>query len=70
MMHLSYNQRMDLVASAKMEKTAFSESSLFDPGDEKQYWLSKNPQERLDAIETMREIILQRVFTVAKGPSD
>jgi len=78
MMHLSYNKYVDLVASAKMKKTAFSKSSLFDPGDEKQYWLSKTPQERLEAIETMREIIygydpiatrLQRVLTVAEGPS-
>ena len=66
---------MDLVDSVRIEKTAFSVASLFDESDEKDYWLSKTPYERLEAIEVMREIIygyspsttrLQRVLTVAQ----
>ena len=65
---------MDLVDSVRIEKTAFSVASLFDESDEKDYWLSKTPYERLEAIELMRQIIygyspsttrLQRVLTVA-----
>jgi hypothetical protein len=68
---------MDRLASAKIDKTAFSVGSLRDPSDEKAYWLSKTPQERLQALELMRQIVygydpattrLQRVFEVARGP--
>jgi hypothetical protein len=54
-----------------IKKTAFTVTSL-DESDEKAYWLSKAPYERLVAIEVMRQIIygydpsttrLQRVFT-------
>jgi hypothetical protein len=67
---------MDLVDSVRMEKTAFSVTSLFDESDGKDYWLSKTPYERLEAIELMRQIIygyspsatrLQRVLTVKKA---
>jgi hypothetical protein len=70
---------MDLVDSVRIEKTAFSVASLFDESDEKDYWLSKTPYERLEAIELMRQIIygyspsttrLQRVLTVAQLTSD
>ena len=33
------------------DKTAFSVASLFDEPDEKAYWLSKTPDERLQAME-------------------
>jgi hypothetical protein len=61
----------------KMDKTHFSVVSLFDTTDEKEYWLTKTPEERLQAMEFMRQIIygyhplttrLQRVFTVAQFP--
>jgi hypothetical protein len=57
----------------KMDKTAFSIASLYDEPDEKAYWLSKTPHERLLALEFMRQITygydpsserLQRVFEV------
>jgi hypothetical protein len=60
-----------------MDKGAFSVASLSDESDEKQYWLSKTPNDRLAAIETMRQIIygydpstarLQRVFEIAQRP--
>jgi len=62
----------------KMDKTHFSVASLFDAADEKEYWLSKKPSERLQAMELMRQINygydpittrLQRILTVAQFPS-
>ena len=59
----------------KMDKTAFSVASLFDESDKKAYWLSRTRDERLQAIELMRQTIygydpssarLQRVFEVAE----
>lgn len=59
----------------KMDKTAFSVSSLLDESDEKQYWISKTHHERLQALELMRQSIygydpsstrLQRFFEVAE----
>ena len=66
---------MDLIDSVRIDKIAFSVTSLSDELDEKDYWLSKTPCERLEAIELMRQIIygyspsttrLQRVLTVAQ----
>lgn len=65
---------MDRLTAVKIDKNAFSAGSLLDPSDEKAYWLSKTPQERLQALELMRQIVygydpattrLQRVFEVA-----
>jgi hypothetical protein len=59
----------------KVDRTAFSVGNLHDPSDEKEYWLSKTPEERLQALELMRQIIygydpnttrLQRFFEVIK----
>lgn len=41
----------------KMNKTAFSVVSLDDESDEKEYWHSKTPEERLAALELMRRIM-------------
>jgi hypothetical protein len=58
-----------------MDRTALSVVSLYDESDEKYYWRSKSPQERLEAVETMRQIIygydpstsrLQRLLEVAE----
>ena len=58
-----------------MDKTAFSVGSLDDKGDEKAYWQSKTPEERLAAVELMRQIAygydpsttrLQRVLSVTR----
>jgi len=66
---------MDTVDTLKMDKTAFSVTSLFDESDEKEYWLSKTPLERLEALELMRQIVygydpsstrLQRVLATAE----
>jgi hypothetical protein len=59
----------------KMDKTVFSVVPLSQADDEKEYWLSKTPHERLRAVELIRQTIygytpasgrLQRVFEVVK----
>ncbi|HXG94030.1 MAG TPA: hypothetical protein VNN73_16925 [Blastocatellia bacterium] len=66
---------MDSSSDFKMDKTAFSVVSLTEADDEKEYWLSKTPHERLRAIEQIRQTIygydpatarLQRVFEIAQ----
>ncbi len=56
-----------------LDKTALKVTSLFEESDEKAYWLSKTPAERLLAMEFMRQIAyghdpsiarLQRIFAV------
>lgn len=65
--------------SLKMDRTTLSIGDLHDESDEKAFWLSKTPAERLAALELMRQIIygyehatahrLQRVFTIAERTS-
>ena len=59
----------------RMDKSSFSVVSLFDMSDEKEYWLSRTPLERLEAVEILRKRMygtnpvaagLQRVFSVAQ----
>lgn len=59
----------------KVDRTAFSISPLGDDSDERAYWLSKTPTERLQALELIRQTIygytratarLQRVLEVAE----
>jgi hypothetical protein len=59
----------------KLDRTAFSVTSLENQSDEMEYWLSISPSERVAAIELMRQIIygsdpaitrLQRVFEVTQ----
>jgi hypothetical protein len=66
---------MDSVNFPRLDKTLLSVNSLNEPSDEKQFWLSKIPYERLEAIEIMRQIIygydpsttrLQRLFEVTQ----
>jgi hypothetical protein len=66
---------MEKIDFLKMDKTAFSVSEGFDESDEKKYWLSKTPHERLEAVELMRQIIygydpsstrLQRILEIAE----
>ena len=60
-------------ASIKMNKTSISIASGFEEANDRGYWHSKTPLERLEALELMRQIIhgyhpssdrLQRVLTV------
>ena len=61
--------------SNKIDKSAFSIVDLQDSNDEKKYWNSKSPQERVQAIEIMRKILygedatagrLQRILEITK----
>ena len=58
---------------AKLDRNHFSIAKLSD-SDEKQFWLSKTPAERLAAVELLRQSMygydpartrLQRVLTIA-----
>jgi hypothetical protein len=40
-----------------IDKTAFSIADLRDADDDKQYWRSRTPLERLQAVEVMRQIL-------------
>jgi hypothetical protein len=62
------------IDSNRIDKTSLSVVSLSDESDEKAYWLSKSPEDRLEAIELMRQINygydpsttrLQRILTIA-----
>lgn len=65
---------MDRFGFPKVRKDAFTVTSLFDQSDDKEYWLSKTPEERLEAVELMRRIIygdeaakqLQRVLEITQ----
>jgi hypothetical protein len=68
---------MSLVQTVKMDKSHFSVVSLSETSDEKAYWLMRSPEERLQALEMLRQIMygydpaterLQRVFTVLPFP--
>lgn len=64
---------MNAISTVKMDKTAFSVVSLADELDDKAYWLSRTPQQRLETVELLRQLNygydpttarLQRVFGV------
>jgi hypothetical protein len=59
----------------RLDKTALNVTSLFDDSEERIFWQTKSPQERLRAVELLRQIHygydpltcrLQRVFEVAR----
>ncbi len=47
---------MNMLDSLKLDKTAFTVTRLSDPSDEKAYWLSRSPYERLQAVEILRQL--------------
>jgi hypothetical protein len=66
---------MNAISEVRMDKTAFSIVSLTDESDEKEYWQTRTPQERLGTVEMLRQLNygydpttarLQRVLTVAE----
>jgi len=68
-------QKIQGLSTIRMDRTAFSVSSLDDESDEKEYWLSKTPIERIYAVEIMRQMLygydpltarLQRFFETAE----
>jgi hypothetical protein len=62
----------------RLNKAAFSVTSLNDQDDDGIYWRTKTPQERLAAIEYLRRVAygstasarLQRVLTIARLGED
>jgi hypothetical protein len=69
-----YSRPMSSDDLSRLDRSSFSVVSLHDPSDEMHYWLSRTPEERLQAVELMRQIIygydpattrLQRFFEVA-----
>lgn len=56
-LHSDIVSNMSSSETPRIDKSAFSIASLHDESDEKVYWLSKSPYERLQAVEQMRRII-------------
>ena len=58
MAHRNFDQekRMNAIETFKMDKGVISVRSLSEESDEKAYWHAKTPQERLEAVELMRQI--------------
>ena len=66
---------MNTIDTFKIDKGALSIISLSEESDDREYWHAKTPQERLAAVELMRQINygygptttrLQRVLEVAQ----
>lgn len=47
---------MSLLDEARMDKSFFQVAKLTDPSDEPEFWRSKTPEERLVALELMRQM--------------
>ena len=47
---------MNAIDNFRMDKNALSVIGLSDGSDEREYWQAKTPQERLAAVELMRQI--------------
>lgn len=47
---------MSLFDEFRLDRSKFSVGSLDDEGEEKAFWQSKTPQERLTALEFMRQV--------------
>jgi hypothetical protein len=66
---------MSLLDEYRLDRSKLSVGSLDEPSDEKAFWLSKTPAERLRALEYLRQVAygydpdttrLQRVLEVAQ----
>ena len=47
---------MNTIDTFKIDKGPLSVISLSEESDDKEYWHAKTPQERLEAVELMRQI--------------
>ena len=68
---------MNLLESERMDKSVMVIGELSEQGDDKAYWATKTPDERLAALELMRQVMfgydpstarIQRVLTIAQCP--
>jgi hypothetical protein len=66
---------MSAVNDARLDRSKYEVGSLDDERPDKAYWQAKSPQERMAALELLRQIIygydpattrLQRVFEVVE----
>ena len=66
---------MSNLTEFKLDKSVIEVVPLSQADNDKEYWLSKTPQERLEALEFVRQVFygydpattrLQRVFEVVK----
>lgn len=66
---------MNAISEVRMDKTAFSVATLTEESDEKAYWQTRTPQERLETVELLRQLNygydpvtarLQRVLAIAE----
>ena len=68
-----------MIELGKMDKSHFSIRNLHDPSDDKEFWLSKTPEDRMQALQYMRQMAygydptksgsgIQRFFEVVKCP--
>ena len=71
----SQNWVMDSLDEQRIDRTALEIGRLTDKPNDRQYWLSKTPEERFEALELLRQIAygydpaterLQRVLEVVK----
>jgi hypothetical protein len=62
----------------RVDRTVVLVQSVREDSDEKAFWLAKTPEERLEALELLREVAydydpttarLQRVLTTAEFPT-
>ena len=70
-----YNSYMNAVDQVRLDRSVFEVGSLDDEDPDKAYWRSKSPQERMEALELLRQVIygydpattrLQRILEVAE----
>ena len=47
----------ETVNQARMDRTTLSFGWLGDDSGDREYWLSRTPQERLEAVELLRQIM-------------
>jgi hypothetical protein len=66
---------MNLVDRSRLDRAVFEVASLDDEDPDKAFWQTKSPQERMEALELLRQIIyghdpattrLQRVLEVVE----
>jgi hypothetical protein len=66
---------MNAVDSARVDRSVFQIAFLDDVADDREFWRTKSPQERMEALELMRQIVygydpattrLQRVLEIAE----
>ncbi len=65
----------DLIAKAEVNRAVITERSLFAEGDDREFWHSQTPGQRMEAAELMRQMIygynpaterLQRVLRIVE----